>query len=109
MHTLPIIILMVLHNRLNIFILSPLLVLLVCLAHHQYNILKGVMSMAERKGSSGRIPDSKRPMHKLFQKVNISIGPETFDRLEIYCAEQERARSWAIQKALDLWLTEQGY
>ena len=65
--------------------------------------------MAERKGSSGRIPDSKRPTHKLFQKVNISIDPETFDRLEVYCAEQERARSWAIQKALDLWLTEQGY
>ena len=67
------------------------------------------MSMAERKGSSGRIPDSKRPTHKLFQKVNISIDPETFDRLEVYCAEHDRARSWAIQKALDLWLTEQGY
>ena len=65
--------------------------------------------MAERKGGSGRIPDSKRPMHKLFQKVNISIDPETFDRLELYCAEHDRARSWAIQKALDLWLTEQGY
>ena len=65
--------------------------------------------MAERKGSSGRIPDSKRHMHKLFQKVNVSIDPTTFDRLEIYCAENERARSWVIQKALDSCLTEQGY
>lgn len=65
--------------------------------------------MAERKGSSGRIPDSKRERHRLFQKVNISIDPDTFDRLEQFCIDNDRARSWVIQKALDLWLTEQGY
>ena len=65
--------------------------------------------MAERKGSSGRIPDSKRERHRLFQKVNISIDPDTFDRLEDYCADQDRARSWVIQKALDSWLTDKGY
>lgn len=65
--------------------------------------------MAERKGSSGRIPDSKRDRHRLFQKVNISIDPDTFDRLEDYCADQDRARSWVIQKALDSWLTDKGY
>lgn len=63
----------------------------------------------ERRGSSGRIPDSKRSQHKLFQRVNTTIDPETFDRLEKYCAEEERARSWVIQKALDKWLTEHGY
>jgi hypothetical protein len=63
----------------------------------------------ERKGSQGRIPDSKRSKHKLFQKVNISIDPETFDRLEKYCEEQERARSWVIQKAVSEWLTGKGY
>ena len=67
------------------------------------------MLMAERKGSSGRIPDSKRDRHRLFQKVNISIDPDTFDRLEDYCADQDRARSWVIQKALDSWLTDKGY
>ena len=67
------------------------------------------MLMAERKGSSGRIPDSKRGRHRLFQKVNISIDPDTFDRLEDYCADQDRARSWVIQKALDSWLTDKGY
>ena len=65
--------------------------------------------MAERKGSSGRIPDSKRERHRLFQKVNISIDPDTFDRLEQYCVDEDRARSWVIQKALDDWLTKRGY
>lgn len=63
----------------------------------------------QRKGSSGRVPDSQRSRHKLFQKVNVTIDPETFDRLEAYCEDQERARSWVIQKALDKWLTEHGY
>ena len=63
----------------------------------------------ERKGSQGRIPDSKRPQYKLYQKVNITIDPETFNRLEKYCEDQERARSWVIQKALAEWLTSQGY
>ena len=65
--------------------------------------------MAERKGGSGRIPDSKRERHRLFQKVNISIDPDTFDRLEQYCIDEDRARSWVIQKALDYWLTDKGY
>lgn len=63
----------------------------------------------ERQGSSGRIPDKSRSQYKLFQKVNVSIDPETFDRLEKFCADEERARSWAIQKALDYWLTSKGY
>lgn len=63
----------------------------------------------ERKGSSGRIPDAVRERHKLFQKVNVSIEPDIFDRLEKYCADEERARSWVIQKALDAWLANKGY
>lgn len=63
----------------------------------------------ERRGSQGRITDNARPSHKLFQKVNVSIEPDIFDRLEKYCADEERARSWVIQKALDSWLSERGY
>ena len=63
----------------------------------------------ERKGSQGRIPESKRPSHKLFQKINCTIDPDTFDRLEQYCEDNERARSWVIQKALADWLKSQGY
>ena len=63
----------------------------------------------ERKGSSGRVPDKARERHKIFQKINVSIDPDTFDRLESYCADEERARSWVIQKALQSWLDEKGY
>ena len=30
-------------------------------------------------------------------------------RLNKFCEDEERARSWAVQKALDKWLTEKGY
>lgn len=63
----------------------------------------------ERRGSAGRVPDSQRSRHKLYQKVNVSINPEIFERLEKYCEDEERARSWVIQKALDAWLSEKGY
>ena len=63
----------------------------------------------ERKGSQGRVPESKRSSHKLFQKINCTIDPDTFDRLEQYCEDNERARSWVIQKALADWLKSQGY
>lgn len=63
----------------------------------------------KRKGGSGRIPDSQRSRYKLYQKINISIDPENFERLEKYCEDNERARSWAIQRAIDDWLTKQGY
>lgn len=63
----------------------------------------------ERKGSAGRVSDKLRNRHKLFQKVNVSIDPDTFDRLESYCADEERSRSWVIQKALAAWLESKGY
>lgn len=71
--------------------------------------MPNIFGEKERKGSQGRIADSQRPNHKLFQKVNVSIEPNIFDRLETYCQEQERARSWVIQKALDSWLESNGY
>lgn len=71
--------------------------------------MPNIFGEPERKGSSGRIPDSQRSKHKLFQRVNCTIDPDIYDRLEQYCADEERARSWVIQKALDKWLTEHGY
>lgn len=68
-----------------------------------------VFGNPERRGSSGRIPDSKRQEHKLFQRVNVTIDPETYERLERFCTDHERARSWAIQKAVSEWLKQQGY
>lgn len=63
----------------------------------------------ERKGSAGRIPDAIASQHVSFKKINISLPKELNDRLVRYCEEDERAKSWAIQKALDKWLQEKGY
>lgn len=63
----------------------------------------------QRKGNSGRIPDSKRERHKIYPKVNVSIDPDTFERLEKFCEDEERAKSWVIQKALDVYLASKGY
>ena len=71
--------------------------------------MPNIFGEPERRGSSGRIPDSKRSQHQLFQKVNVTIDPETFERLEKFCADNERARSWVIQKAVSDWLTSKGY
>ena len=71
--------------------------------------MPNIFGEPERKGSQGRIPESKRSSHKLFQKINCTIDPDTFDRLEQYCEDNERARSWVIQKALADWLKSQGY
>ena len=35
--------------------------------------------------------------------------PDIHARLVKYCEDEERAKSWVIQKALDAWLKERGY
>ena len=40
---------------------------------------------------------------------NISLPPSLDQRLEKYREEEERPRSWVIQKALDEWLKKKGY
>lgn len=44
-----------------------------------------------------------------FERRNITLPPSLAQRLDKYAAEQERPRSWCIQKALDVWLKKQGY
>ena len=45
----------------------------------------------------------------LYQRVNITMPPSILKRLETFCREEDRPRSWAIQKAVDEWLKERGY
>lgn len=45
----------------------------------------------------------------LYQRVNITMPPSILKRLEAFCREEDRPRSWAIQKAVDEWLKERGY
>ena len=44
-----------------------------------------------------------------YVRYQISVPPSLSERLEKYCKDEERARSWCIQKALDKWLQEKGY
>lgn len=44
-----------------------------------------------------------------FSRFQITLPPSITERLEKYMKEEERPRSWCIQKALDMWLTSKGY
>ena len=44
-----------------------------------------------------------------FERVQITLPPSIMERLEKYRKEEERPRSWVIQKALDEWLKKKGY
>ena len=44
-----------------------------------------------------------------FVKLAISLPPDIYNRLIQFCEDDEREKSWAIKKALDVWLKEKGY
>lgn len=44
-----------------------------------------------------------------YVKHNISLPPSIADRLDKFMTEEERPRSWVIQKALDEYLAKRGY
>lgn len=44
-----------------------------------------------------------------FERFQITLPPSIVERLDKYMKEQERNRSWTIQKALDAYLKKQGY
>ena len=73
-----------------------------------YNAPREVMYMARRIGSGGRPPLGSPPTDKCTQ-LNLTIPGNLKERLEKFCEADERSKSWAVQKALDQWLTERGY
>ena len=44
-----------------------------------------------------------------YKNYNITLPPSIQERLEKYMKDEERPRSWVIQKALDEWLAKRGY
>lgn len=44
-----------------------------------------------------------------FKDYHISLPNSLIERLEKYMKDEERPRSWCIQKALDEWLKKKGY
>ena len=45
----------------------------------------------------------------LYLRVNISMPPSLMKRLDKFMKDEDRPRSWIIQKAVDEWLKEKGY
>ncbi len=44
-----------------------------------------------------------------YVRYQITVPPSIHERLEKYIKDEERPRSWCIQKALDEWLKAKGY
>ena len=44
-----------------------------------------------------------------FERIQITLPPSLYERLEKFREDEERPRSWCIQKALDEWLKKKGY
>lgn len=64
--------------------------------------------MAQRRGSGGR-PMLGTPSQEPSERLNLTIPHDLNERLNKFCTDDERARSWVVQKALDKWLSEKGY
>lgn len=45
----------------------------------------------------------------LYQRVNVSLPPSILKRLDKYMRDEDRNRSWCIQKAVAEWLDKKGY
>ena len=44
-----------------------------------------------------------------FVKFSTSLPPDIYERLQRYCDDEEREKSWVLKKAADAWLKEKGY
>ena len=68
-----------------------------------------LMGKKLRQGSAGRIPDSRAAEYQKYVNERYTCPPDLHARLVKYCDDEERAKSWVIQKALDAWLAGKGY
>ena len=60
--------------------------------------------MGERGGRSLRGIEEQG-----YIQYNITLPPSIEERLERYRKDEDRPRSWVIQRALDEWLKKKGY
>lgn len=65
--------------------------------------------MAERESQRGRPRFGKDPAKPKHIPFGTNVPPDLMERMEKFCEEEERSRSWLIQKAVDLYLTGKGY
>lgn len=68
-----------------------------------------VFGNKQRQGSAGRVPDAVAETYQKYVNERYTCPPDLHARLVKFCEDEERAKSWVIQKALDAWLTAKGY
>ena len=68
-----------------------------------------VLGNKQRQGSAGRVPDAVAETYQKYVNERYTCPPDLHARLVKFCEDEERAKSWVIQKALDAWLTSKGY
>lgn len=64
--------------------------------------------MAEKDSQRGRPRFGSPPKEKTVT-IGIAMLPSLVERLDKYCEEDERSRSWAVTKAVSSWLEGKGY
>lgn len=64
----------------------------------------GINGGRNRRGIEGN-PEEEG----LYLRVNVSMPPSLLKRLDKFMKDQDRPRSWCIQKAVDEWLKSQDY
>ena len=64
----------------------------------------GINGGRNRRGVEGN-PEEEG----LYLRVNVSMPPSLLKRLDKFMKDQDRPRSWCIQKAVDEWLKNQGF
>lgn len=65
--------------------------------------------MPEEKRTMRGRPRYGDPAREKVVKFSTSLPPDIYARLEAYCTAEEREKSFAIKKALDVWLKERGF
>ena len=69
----------------------------------------GDVHMGANGGRNLRGVEGNPAEEGLYLRTNVSFPPSLLKRLDTYCNQEERARSWVIQKAVDEWLKKKGY
>ena len=64
----------------------------------------GINGARNRRGIEGNPAEEG-----LYLRVNVSMPPSLLKRLDKFMKDQDRPRSWCIQKAVDEWLKNQGF
>lgn len=61
-----------------------------------------------RRGVPAFPPEGWEPEGK-YKRLYLTLSPDIDARLDKFCNDEERAKSWVVRKALDDYLSKRGY